>query len=136
MKRFSLSETDVYIFSDYFKSTSYVEDVVDYFGYCFKVIEEMNLLRSEIELTTLSFLKGNLRKNVHRVRFTNEIARREFLIAPILSEVAEYANAQIKVEYPIKVNSQLGGSLDYFLEKKHNLLVIEAKKADLERGFL
>ena len=35
----------------------------------------------------------------------------------------------------MKVNHQLKGTLDYYLQGKGNLLVIEAKQGDPERGF-
>jgi hypothetical protein len=65
----------------------------------------------------------------------NETARREFLIAPILLEVVHYTHARIKVEFPLVVNEQLQGTLDYYLQAQSNLLIIEAKNADLQRGF-
>jgi hypothetical protein len=45
-------------------------------------------------------------------------------------------SALLKIEYPISVNEQLKGSLDYFLQGKHSFLVIEAKNGDLEQGFV
>lgn len=42
----------------------------------------------------------------------------------------------LNVEYPVAVNHQLQGSLDYLLQHQQTLLVIEAKNEDLERGFL
>ena len=39
------------------------------------------------------------------------------------------------IEYPLNVTEQLKGSLDYYLYTDRRLLVIEAKHADLARGF-
>lgn len=50
-------------------------------------------------------------------------------------EVAFHTKATISIEYPIEVNQYLRGDLDYYLRSQHNLLVVEAKQADLTRGF-
>jgi len=63
------------------------------------------------------------------------MARREFLIAPVLMDSIDYTEAKLKVSYPLEVEPQLKGSLDYFLQAGNNLLVIEAKDENLERGF-
>ena len=39
------------------------------------------------------------------------------------------------MEYPLHVTKQLKGKLDYYLQHKTNLLIIEAKHDDLTRGF-
>jgi hypothetical protein len=66
---------------------------------------------------------------------TSEAARRELLIAPLLLEVVHYTRAQLRIEYPLTVTEQLKGSLDYYLYSVGKLLVIEAKNADLAKGF-
>ncbi len=43
--------------------------------------------------------------------------------------------AKIKVEFPLVVDDRLQGTFDYFLRARHNFLVVEAKNADLSRGF-
>ncbi len=63
------------------------------------------------------------------------VARREFLIAPVLGQVALLTNAKVKVEYPLFVDERLQGTLDYLVRATHNLLVVEAKNADVTRGF-
>lgn len=47
-----------------------------------------------------------------------------------------YTQATLNVEYPVNVNHQLKGTLDYLLQNQQIFLVIEAKKEDLERGFI
>lgn len=64
------------------------------------------------------------------------MARREFLIAPVLTDVLHYTEATLNVEYPVAVSNQLKGSLDYLLQNGTTFLVIEAKNEDLERGFV
>lgn len=36
----------------------------------------------------------------------------------------------------MEVNDQLKGTLDYYLRARHRVLIIEAKNADLKRGFV
>jgi hypothetical protein len=64
------------------------------------------------------------------------MARREFLIAPVLTDLLHYTQAQLNVEYLVAVSNQLKGSLDYLLQNDQTFLVVEAKNEDLERGFL
>jgi hypothetical protein len=64
------------------------------------------------------------------------MARREFLIAPVLTDVLHYTQATLNVEYPVAVSNQLKGSLDYLLQNHQSFLVIKAKNEDLERGFV
>ena len=57
------------------------------------------------------------------------------LIAPIVTDLIHYSRAKLRIEYNIKVNNRLQGNLDYYLRSKTNLIVIEAKQADVNRGF-
>ena len=57
------------------------------------------------------------------------------MIAPILFEICGYVEQELKIEYRVEVSNQLKGTLDYFIPSSQNLLVIEAKNADLGRGF-
>jgi hypothetical protein len=41
----------------------------------------------------------------------------------------------MRIEYPLAINNQLKGNLDYLLRLNNNFLVIEAKNDDLTRGF-
>ncbi len=66
---------------------------------------------------------------------SNEAARRETLVSPVLLEVVVYCQCQLRIEYPLAVNSWLKGNLDYLLRGTNSLLVIEAKHDDLTRGF-
>lgn len=90
---------------------------------------------TEIELRRIQNLRERLEEAILRVSLTSEAARREVLIAPILLEVAHITEANINIEYPIEVNRYLRGDLDYYLQSQQNILVVEAKQADLTRGF-
>ncbi|MFN6562434.1 MAG: hypothetical protein RMY28_021945 [Nostoc sp. ChiSLP01] len=95
----------------------------------------INFPCSNYEITRLADLKQRLEEAITRVSLTSEAARREVLIAPILLEVAHITQAIINIEYPIEVNQFLRGDLDYYLQSQHQILVVEAKQADLTRGF-
>jgi hypothetical protein len=93
----------------------------------------INLPRKALD-RPLDNLRRELARNRQRIELVNEIARREALIGPLLFEVAEIANQRINVEYSIVVSEHLRGTVDYYIANQ-NLLVIEAKQADLVRGF-
>ncbi len=83
----------------------------------------------------LTDLKSRIAESLPYNSLTNKAARRESLIAPILLDLVHYTHAQLRIEYPLTVTDQLKGSLDYYLYSTRNLLVVEAKNADLSRGF-
>jgi hypothetical protein len=87
------------------------------------------------EIQRLTGLRQQLDEMLPHVDLANEATRREVLIAPIIAEVVRLTQAELRIEYAIQVNAQLQGTLDYLLQTDHNLLVIEAKQADLARGF-
>jgi hypothetical protein len=53
----------------------------------------------------------------------------------VLKTVCKFSQTQFKIEYPVRVSNWLRGSFDYFLPFAKNLVVIEAKNADIARGF-
>ncbi len=135
MKYSMIFEKSSYTFADYFKLNLEVEDILTYFNYSFLVQNYTLPCRTDLSPERLDDLKARLEESLPYLSLTSEIARREFLIAPVLMELIHYTHAKIRVEYPIEVSDQLKGTLDYYVQAKHNLLVIEAKNADLQRGF-
>jgi hypothetical protein len=124
-----------YTFSDYFKLDYEPEDVLAYFGYKFKS-ESLVLPKSQIPLPRLPDLSDRLQRALPHISLNNETARREFLIAPVLMDLVDLVDAKLKVCYTISVDRQLKGSLDYFIQTKRSLIVIEAKDENLQRGFV
>ena len=51
-------------------------------------------------------------------------------------EVCSLVNQKIKIEYAVNVSNWLRGNLDYLIQSESQLLVIEAKNADIARGFV
>ena len=123
-----------YTFRNYFEMNYEPEDILAEFGFCLQR-SNLDLPKSNTNLDQLTELKNSIQRRLPYVSLTSEAARREILIAPIVLAVIDYTQAQLRIEYSINVSEQLKGSLDYYLHTQHNLLVIEAKKADLARGF-
>lgn len=121
-------------FSDYFKLNAYPDEILHYFGYGFS-IEELQLPTVENLPIDIAPLQAHLRQALSLITLDNETARREFLIAPVLMELAIATQIKLRVSYPVEVSPQLRGSIDYFLQSQDRLLVIEAKDENLERGF-
>jgi hypothetical protein len=124
-----------YTFSDYFKLNFAPQDILAYFGVTLQR-RSLALRRYSGELDRLTDLKTRIEESLPRLSLTSEMAWREFLIAPVLMDILHYTQATLNVEYPVAVNHQLKGSLDYLLQNQQTFLVIEAKNEDLERGFL
>lgn len=110
------------------------EDILAEFGYTLKR-SLLSLPQSTADLDRLNNLKTRIQESLPYISLTSEAARRELLIAPLLLDVVHYTHAQLRVEYPLAVTDQLKGALDYYLYSVGKLLVVEAKNADLARGF-
>ena len=124
-----------YTFSKYFELTFDAEDVFAELGCEFE--------RCAIELPKFSKpigftdeLHSRLQTALKVTNLISEMARREALIAPILFAVCGHIEQELKIEYRVEVSHQLKGTLDYYIPSPNNLLVIEAKNADLGRGFI
>jgi hypothetical protein len=124
-----------YTFADYFKLNFAPQDILAYFNVSLQR-RSMKLPCYSGTLDRLSNLQTRIEESLPRLSLTSEMARREFLIAPVLTDVLHYTQASLNVEYPIAISHQLKGSLDYLLQNQQTFLVIEAKNEDLERGFV
>ncbi|WP_445636730.1 Restriction endonuclease subunit R [Nostoc sp. DSM 114161] len=124
-----------YTFSNYFELGFPVDDLVAEFGYSFerKFIEFPQYSGT---LDRLADLKQRIEEVLPFVDLENEATRREILIAPIVTDLIHYSHAKLRIEYSIKVDNKLQGNLDYYLRTTTNLIVIEAKQADINRGFI
>ena len=56
------------------------------------------------------------------------------MIAPVIREVCRTTQQRVRVEYPVVVSNWLRGTFDYYFQA-NNLLVIEAKRENLDNGF-
>jgi hypothetical protein len=129
-----LNANQSYTFSKIFELRILSEDLAEEFGYSF-TRNKLNLHQYPKELEDLENLKKRIEAVLPYVSLASETSRREILISPVVLQLVQYSKAQLRIEYPIKINEQLQGYLDYLLRSDCELLVIEAKREDLDYGF-
>ncbi len=135
MKKSIFKEGKKYTFSDYFYLPNPVEDIVAELGYSYS-LEVLQLPTSaSCDVESVNNLKRTYYNVLPKISLNSETAKREFLIAPVLFELAKETDSKINVEYPIDVSELLSGYLDYLIRYKQELIVIEAKKGDIDKGF-
>ncbi|MGK7891080.1 MAG: hypothetical protein AB4042_17260 [Leptolyngbyaceae cyanobacterium] len=129
-----LQENESYTFRSFFEMPYEPDQILAELGYQF-VSDRLALPQSQQSLTAFAQLQQDIEASLKLTRLSSETARREVMIAPILLAIARFCQCQIRLEYPLHVNSWLKGNLDYLLRSQQRLLVVEAKKEDLSRGF-
>lgn len=134
MRPSPLTTQESLTFNDYFKLNVDIEELLIHFGYTFQSVQ-MTLPQSVVSIPWYPELRERIQAGLPYISLTSEAARREFLIAPIFLDLARYNHIKVKVEFPIEVSNQLNGTIDYFIQSQHQFLVVEAKNADLQRGF-
>ena len=135
MRASILSSQPNLTFTDYFKLNLDIDEVVEHFGYGYNRAN-LALPRANEHIPWRDDLQARLESGLPYISLTSEMARREFLIAPLVFDLARFLHVRVKVEFSLEVSPQLRGTLDYFLQSQHSLLIIEAKNADLQRGFI
>ncbi len=123
-----------YTFSNYFELGFTVDDLVAEFGYSFQR-NFITLPQYSEPLDRIADLKQRIEEILPYLDLENEATRREMLIAPVIADLIHYSQAKLRIEYAIQVNHLLQVKLDYLLRSTTNLIVIEAKQADINRGF-
>ncbi|MCP4108692.1 MAG: hypothetical protein GY749_24615 [Desulfobacteraceae bacterium] len=134
MKKSILKKDKKYTFSDYFELNYPTKELLEEFGYKYN-FEELNLPETKIKINSLEKLRHTYVKKLPFISLNSEAAKREFYISPLLLEILDYLNAEINVEYPLDAGENLSGTVDYLIKYSGNLLIVEAKKGDLEKGF-
>jgi hypothetical protein len=129
-----LQENGTYSFRSYFELPNDPDEILAEFGYTLKQAR-LKLPHTIRPLDGLQELQQNIEATLPFVQLTSETAKREILVAPILSRVAVICQQVLRIEYSLKVNNLLQGNLDYLIRSSHSLIVIEAKRDDLTRGF-
>lgn len=131
-----LDPAQSYTFSKYFELRFESGELAEELGYSLRR-QEIRFLPFEGELPFLMDLKRRIQEVLPYVALTSELAKREILIAPVVTELIRFTQAELRIEYPLKISNYLQGSLDYLLrmDSSHALLVIEAKRDDVESGF-
>lgn len=134
MKKSVLKKDKKYTFSDYFELNNPTREILEEFGYKYN-FEKIKLPETKRKIGSLEKLTDTYVKKLPFISLNSETAKREFYISPLLLEILEYLNAEINVEYPLDAGENLIGTVDYFIKYSGNIVIIEAKKGDLERGF-
>lgn len=135
MKKSVFKEGKKYTFKDYFELPNPTEEIINELGYSYSLGVLELPLSENCDTGSVNILKDNYYKVLPKINLDSEAAKREFLIAPILFEVAKSADSRISVEYLIEIDDRLGGYLDYLIRSEQSLVIIEAKKGDIEKGF-
>lgn len=135
MPRNIFKEGKKYTFSDYFEMGHPTEEIVTALGYT--LISQLLPLpqNNQFDPTVLENLKNSYYALVPKISLNSEIAKRELMIAPLLHAVIKTVEAKLNIEYSIEIDDKLSGTIDYLFHSTKQLIVIEAKKGDLERGF-
>ncbi len=134
MKHLILKENRNYSFADYFDLSYSTKDIIAELGYQFN-LEKLALPNYAVDNQGIIQLKESLYKKLPHISLNSEMAKREFLISPLLFLLLDYVEFDINVEYTINVNDKLKGNIDYLLSSAQSFIVVEAKNADLEKGF-
>lgn len=128
-----LNPHENYTFSKFFELKIDPQDLAKEFDYSLDR-KWLNLSQYAGELDRNEQTQNRIKEILPYVSLSNETARREWLISPVLADLIHYTQVEIRVEYSIKVTNHLQGSLDYFLELAQQVIIVEAKKADLDSG--
>ena len=124
-----------YTFSDYFDMGNPTEEIVTALGYSLRTQQIALPRHQDITQEALERISATYYSLIPKISINSEIAKREVMIAPVLHAVIQRMNATLNIEYPVDVNDKLSGTIDYLFRSSQELIVIEAKKGDLERGF-
>jgi len=135
MSKLIFKEGKKYTFSDYLEFNNPPEEIAGEFAYQFETELIDFSLAKELDITKIKNLQDNFYKNLPNISLNSEMAKRDFMIAPLLWEIICHVKAKINVEYPINIDDRLGGLLDYIIYSEQEIIVIEAKKGDMEKGF-
>lgn len=135
MSRLNLLEKGKsYTFRSYFEMPYEIDEILAEFGIEFRS-QKLSLPRAEVSPDIVEPLKAKLEGDLEVVLLSSETARREILVAPVLTQVARLSESKLRIEYALIVDDYLKGKLDYLVRGKQSVLVIEAKNDDLMRGF-
>jgi len=128
-----LDPNSSYTFNEFFELQILADELAEPFGYTLTK-QKLNLPEYAGELNRLEELRSRIEEVLPYVNLSNETSRREILISKVATELVYYTKASLRIEYPLMVSSQLQGYLDYLFRGKSELLVIEAKRQDLDYG--
>ncbi|MBV7338935.1 hypothetical protein KFU94_64090 [Chloroflexi bacterium TSY] len=122
-------------FTDFYNNVYFYQEWLAELGYTVQ-LEPLAIPTEKVadQNDQAQYLVQRITSRYERIPAVNESARRVLYIDPILTQLVDALHCTLRVEYPIRTDA-LQGTVDYLIEKEGNLVVVEAKGADLERGF-
>lgn len=112
-----LDPNQSYTFSRYFELGFEASELAQEFGY--KLTRKtLNLPQFPGELDRLQELRDRIEEVLPFVPLTNELARREILISRVVTELIHYTQAQLRIEYGLKVSNWLLKFISPLVEPK------------------
>ncbi len=121
-------------FSDYFDLSAGIDLITRALGYQYRAVT-LALPRHSGPIPFIPLIQERVERGASLVTLDTEVARREFLIGPLLLEIAVAFGVTVRSEFALDVSDALRGSVDYLLESDGEMVVIDAKLGDLTRGF-
>lgn len=118
---------------DYYRLTPEADAVAGAFGYSFRYAD-VQLPRVGDALPWASDLRETLSLLRFRIRLTSETARRQFLIAPVLTELAERYDILLRADFTLHVSDQLRGNLDYLVQSPTPFPITSVQDGDDARA--
>ena len=128
-----LDPNSTYTFNKIFDLKIPADELASEFDYTLSK-KKLALPQYPHELDRLEELRSRIEEVLPYVDLSNETSRREILIGRVATELVHYTKAQLRIEYPVAVTNQLQGYLDYLFRTQTELLIIEAKRQDLDYG--
>jgi hypothetical protein len=120
-----------YSFSEVFQLNIPAADLLPALGYGF-TREFIDF--PGIQPVDVSSLEQEFREVLPYTDLNNEQARRETIVSSIVKFLVRRLQCRLSYEYSIQ-SPRFYGNIDYFLQKQFQVVVIEAKRDDLENGF-
>jgi hypothetical protein len=127
-----LNPNETYTFATYSDLPFEREEILADLG-CTISTERLILPRYDGDLQ-LQDLSDRLLDAFRFITINRMQARREFLVAPIISHLCRHTQKGVRVEYALIINRWLQGTLDYYFQA-NNLLLLEARQENLYTGF-
>ena len=135
MSRLNLLEKGKsYTFGSYFEMPYEIDGILAEFGVGFRA-QKLTLPRAEVSSDIVEPLKAKLNNDLQIVLLSSKTARRQILVAPVLTQIARLSKSKLRIEYTLIVDDHLQGKVDYLVRGRQSVLVIAATNEDFTRGF-
>lgn len=126
-----LLEARPYSFSEVFNLNMPTADLLPALGYEFC---RRFFTFSDTQIVDVSSLEQEFKEVLPYTDLNNEQARRETIVSSIVKFVVRKIQCRLSYEYSL-TSERFYGNVDYLLQKQRQLVVVEAKRDDLENGF-